>query len=1038
MSVNLGTTTVGTSTQYSNQHRIVETSDGKHVVFGHNVNSVQIAYKVSTDDGATFGSWVTVYNTPTVNDFDVYIDASNNILLAIGTTGQTMYFIKMTYGSGTWSIGSTVTASGAVSCYRSASITKRANGDIWIAGANSAETGFYGCYSTDGGATWSQTAFVSAAYTYQITIIPKGSDIWAFSETTTGFKYFIYTSSWNSGTVITTSFLGSGHSVGKVSDSEIYLAGETSSGIKVYKYTGTWDAGQLITGAAAGQTQPALSIITGVGPVLTYCTATPFNIVYSKYNGSSWPASVNITNDSATNKWPTAIASDTGELHTAWITGTSTYVMYFQTTSFVTVVQQTQNSDAVIKVVHQQTKNSDATIFVTGTQQTHASDAVITHHVQQTASSDAKIKVTGQQKTKSSDAVILQRIQSALSSNANIKVTGKQQQTTSDAVIIAPILYDILNTINFAKQALYDAVCQITTVKRILTDIANVINTAKGTLADTLNDFRMRGLGLLDIGNDVRFLNAAMIAGNAGIQSLGKTYIRVYFNSIEQTDVDVDSIEIHKILNGAHTASLDLGRAYDASAPALETTVTIYYSNYLLYKGYITEINPDENPEKINIICQDTYWKNNRDNSYFFVGHNPIENVPPNVVETYYDTPQQAIQTEFAHTVDFGNFVPQTIDCFGVGNSDALTSLIDGSGNYAWYYDVDDSFKIWRAGAGSIITINRQTLGQNLNLFHLINHQFKKDAGNVVNRYRVQMGNIYYVGNREYSSYSYRSYAQFATPAWDATYERLSDDDPDGEGIDAHSTENEPLYADVFKKYNLPYLDPKLEQYSDRYPPYVEIYSPDFTWETMNVFTELLTLRQVVTEGFTIDYENQTITFNEPKFLYQTGEDGEPTVYAAPIIKVYIWKKELHSFTDDPTNNPLTFYTSKVGSYPVTVTKELNLADLNKSTGVIYKFYEGHQYIIPAYDDTEFAEDYAYWQLSKTREEQITGLISITLDNLCFNGIDLTKRIYIDGITDSAMNIKSIDIRIADFQVSLQLENSQAYQRTVSFPWHGE
>ena len=76
--------------------------------------------------------------------------------------------------------------------------------------------------------------------------------------------------------------------------------------------------------------------------------------------------------------------------------------------------------------------------------------------------------------------------------------------------------------------------------------------------------------------------------------------------------------------------------------------------------------------------------------------------------------------------------------------------------------------------------------------------------------------------------------------------------------------------------------------------------------------------------------------------------------------------------------------------------------------------------------------------LQASRQGYVDNNIKVTLDTLCYYGIDLTKRININGITNAPMNILSIDIKLSDFKVSLNLDNSQPYQRTVSMSYRGE
>jgi hypothetical protein len=370
-------------------------------------------------------------------------------------------------------------------------------------------------------------------------------------------------------------------------------------------------------------------------------------------------------------------------------------------------------------------------------------------------------------------------------------------------------------------------------------------------------------------------------------------------------------------------------------------------------------------------------------------------------------------------------------------------------GNYEWFYEVDGTKKLWTAGEGSTINIERQTLGENINLYDLIGHSFEESVEDIINKFRVQMGDKVIRkfdttgGSRQYTGCNYSSYHQFVTPAWDISLELLSKQTGSGFGFDHQNPAYSADYSLVFKKYNMPYLNPELSSWSDRYPPYVEIYNVGSAFGFVGPLN--LSLEKVLKEGFTIDYENKTITFNEPYFLYQEDVNGECTSIRAPIIKVFLWKKNYFTYTLDPTDNPetdvsnpLMFFTAKMGSYPDTIIKDLNLSNLSIQEGGTRILPDGTTELIPSWDDTAFASDKADWQLSKTCDKKIKGNITITLDAMCFYNIDLTKRIFIDGITDEPMNITGINYNMSNFTVNLTLENSRYYNRSVSYQTHGE
>lgn len=702
------------------------------------------------------------------------------------------------------------------------------------------------------------------------------------------------------------------------------------------------------------------------------------------------------------------------------------------------IIKQTEliDSNAVVKSINPKTILSDTKIKVFDNQENITSDAEIIPTVIKTILSDAKIKVFDNQETILSDAKIILRLQENITSDATIKITGIQTTKTSDAKIAIQVLYDISNKFNLVGQTLKDINNTFNSVIRVLNNIGNKFNTVNGRILNAINDFRTKKRVSKNCKNDIRFLQSWQLPGTIGFQSLGKSYIHVYIDSIEQTDVDIDSINIYKTINTAHTASFNLGRAYDSTKPSIETLVEIKYHIWTLYKGYIVSIAPSDDPESITINCEDKYWQQNKTNKYFHVGHKPTDDK-----ELYYETIKLALSSELDWNLNIGDFVPQTIDCFSTGSSDCITSLIAECGNYGWYYDVNGNKQLWNAGEGSIVSLNRQILGTNIKLYDVINHRFSEDITDLINKFRVQMGNKVIRkfsdkgSSRTYTGYNYSSFQGYLTPAWNPNYEIMAKNSGDGYGWDYPEPEYEQEYAKVFKKYYIPYLDTELSSWSDRYPPRIEIHNPGGYYGS-SIGT--------ITEGFSIDYENRLLTFNTPQFLYKTNNYGEVTSIRAPLLKLFLWKKNYYTFTQTPSDdpetdisNPLMFFV-EMGDYPYTIIEDLDLSQLSIQEGYTYVDEEGITQVIPSWDDTNFAEDYANWQLSKQCDKKITGEIDLVLDTICFYDIDLSKRIYIYGITDSAMNINSISYKLSNFTVTIELQNHRHYQRSISLQTHGE
>jgi len=578
----------------------------------------------------------------------------------------------------------------------------------------------------------------------------------------------------------------------------------------------------------------------------------------------------------------------------------------------------------------------------------------------------------------------------------------------------------------------------------VVSDVFNLFNLAGSSIGDIDNDIRTHKIEINNVSNDFRLIADWQIPGDTGFQSLGKTYIKVYIDSVEQTDVDINNLSITKIVNGTHTASFELGRAYDATKPSMEATVEIKYNDFVIYKGYIINISPTDSPESIRVSCNDKYWKQNKTNKYFFVGHKPQDDK-----EKYYNTIQEALSSEMSYSVDIGNFIPQTLSLFAEGESNCISSLLQNAGNFGWFYKEDETKKLWTAGQGDIINLETQSIGTNIGLYQILRHQFSESVEGIVNKFRVQMGEKTIRkfdssgGTKSYGGYDHRHYFGFAEPAWSGTYDNTYG-----------STSDDDNKEDIFVKYHLPALDSELESYTDRYPPQIELYQPgSYSYGFPS---------GVMTKGFTIDYENKLLILDEPLFAYNTDSEGNVTSVRRPGIKLSLWKKKYYSYTSSPSedpeseeSNPLLFFTDKMGTYSDTIIKSLDLSGLSIQEGYTYYWWrvpgypKGVHYPIsggikeveehvPSWDDTEFAEDYADWELSKNCDKKVSGSIDITLDAFLFYNIDLSKRIMIDGVIDNPLNITSILIDTSNFIVTLNLESIRYYKRTVSLQSRGE
>lgn len=641
----------------------------------------------------------------------------------------------------------------------------------------------------------------------------------------------------------------------------------------------------------------------------------------------------------------------------------------------------------------------------------------------------------------------------------SIKVSP-DQQTDGDSLSVS----DTFSFLATVKKNIENA---INTAKEVLSDGLNIFHTFIGYTDDVSNKMNMKRQDIDDVDNDFRMIADFQKPSSAGFLSLGKEYIKIYINSVEQTDINIDSITVTQSLNSPHTATFMLGRPYDStSKPGFEEIVEIKYHIWTLFKGYVTAISPGNVPDSIQINCQDEYWKQNRTKKYFNVGHKPQDNT-----ELYYSYISTALSSQFAWSPGVGGFVPQVINCFGTGSSDCISQLIESSGNNAWFYHVDKSTgvvtrKLWTAGNGATINLERQAIGKNISLYQVIKMKFVETIDNLVNRYRVKMGDsVVRVfndtgGSKEYANYRFEYSRGSAVPNWNKDYEVLAKDNDNawlpvaeqGTGVFDHPESLNEKYGDVFVKYSLPDLDSNYEKWTDVFAPVVTILVPFHTslgtdpgeWQLNSVGDNE---DGHLESGFTIDYDNRKLIFNEPIYLKKLDENGEIEEIRAPLVHLQLWKKKYYSETDNPNDdpedenditNPMIFLTPKMGTYPITITENLDLTSFSIQIGGWYRDANDDLIQVPSWNDTAFALDFANWQLSKTCDIKTTGTVEVTIDTMCFYDINLSHRIMIDGAIDESLNIQSISYNIGSWTASLTLENGRYYKRTVSLPSHGE
>lgn len=282
-------------------------------------------------------------------------------------------------------------------------------------------------------------------------------------------------------------------------------------------------------------------------------------------------------------------------------------------------------------------------------------------------------------------------------------------------------LKDIGNTLYMVWQFVRDMENRINFIKSIISNISNGLRTHKEVCNSISNRFRMI----------LSWQKGAIIP----FISLGKEYIKVYIGGAEQTDVDIDSINIGKRYNAASEARFTLLRAYDGTKPSVDSTISITYNNYTLYNGYITSITPTDNPDTMAIGCQDEFYKTTQEAVAVKVGRESLYEG-----RTIYSHTIAESLTALGINFGIGSFLPE-YELKETTKSEAITSLVSLCGNYAWYYEGSNPTLV-TLGNGNIIDLETQELGTNLNLYQVLNYNITEDTTNICNCLLVNTGGI--------------------------------------------------------------------------------------------------------------------------------------------------------------------------------------------------------------------------------------------------------------------------------------------------------
>jgi len=310
----VGTSSNAAATAYSNNRKMLQTSDGRLVLFYQ--RGADIVYRSSSDGGAVWGPDA-VASTSNSTQFGVTIDEDNHIYLSYldDSAGSSIRFRKLTYeGSGIWSGGNQLAVESEGTTRNFPDIFREQGGRLWVAyryfdGASYTIRAKYSDSSlpgwTEDGSVWSGPQTIAGPST-ENRMYPSFSAYEGRPSLT-----YLYPTGAEEAIVVWRSRDGGGWSseetvpgvvvpgatyprFATVStyDNDIHVAYSASEGIEhTYRddATGNWSAPQSAS-SNAGDAFPALTT-SGGGLHLfwsSYVGPNQRRLFRKAYNGSSW------------------------------------------------------------------------------------------------------------------------------------------------------------------------------------------------------------------------------------------------------------------------------------------------------------------------------------------------------------------------------------------------------------------------------------------------------------------------------------------------------------------------------------------------------------------------------------------------------------------------------------------------------------------------------------------------------------------------------------------------------------------------------
>ena len=557
---------------------------------------------------------------------------------------------------------------------------------------------------------------------------------------------------------------------------------------------------------------------------------------------------------------------------------------------------------------------------------------------------------------------------------------------------------------------------------------------------------------LEDINCDIRVRQA----GDTAPTAIGLDGFRVYLNSVEIEDVEVDSIRYEWSKNETPAnaqfrivrKSDNFNKTLEAISQAITANlpVEIKFNDNLRYYGYVMSIDVNMSGESANVKCLDRKHKIQQelyDISYGRKWEAP-EPGEHEVIEGDYLSTANALTYILGRLVTAGiissySGVPSGViteynESEGMPAGQLITELLNESGNYYWNVTPSGVLEIYRASSGTLKELPLQRDSEQIHLYDVLDYTLKiNDISNLITTLEVHLGT-----ESEEVRASYKSALAYnLSPAWDRGYDTIYNY---GFGL--------PL-----DKRTLPYEE--INRFRNQPVDYEKAREVGRKWQ-INAWTE----GSFIDESFKAkvlgfynneikgwSWSGQYLTLSKPLLKVKNIIDAGPYGYykqyefEIPTLIGRFFRKEAVGIALEPT----VFDIAYVGYGGSGSKRKATFTQLGIRSGIAWTAYENGRLTPksePGYNDTEYATDRAKLMLSRMNDPVTSGTINITFDAFEYyhmnigNKVNLTQTeasdIY-NGNNGFPLDIESIEFDAGNYNVILNVSHIRDYVLTVNY-----